>query len=83
MITIFQRVLIFEQSVNHRRGPRSWPQIGGCDVAFGEKIDLRTDDEDVAKPDWVLQPVAIGPAAARTADIGTGGMASALKRGGS
>jgi len=55
----------------------------GCDVAFGEKIDLRTDDEDVAKPDWVLQPVAIGPAAARTADIGTGGMASALKRGGS
>ena len=47
-----------------------------------EKIDLRTDDEDVAEPDWVLQPVAIGPATARTADIGTGAMASALKRGG-
>jgi hypothetical protein len=39
----FQWVLMFEQSVNHRRGPRSWPQIGaaatwllkrGCDVAF-------------------------------------------------
>src|SRR5215472_11391920 len=29
-ITIFQRVLIFEQSVNHRRGPRSWPQIGAA-----------------------------------------------------
>lgn len=27
-----------------------------------EKIDLRTDDEDVAEPDWVLQPVATGPA---------------------
>jgi hypothetical protein len=33
---IFQRVLIFEQSVNHRRGPRSWSQIG-CDVAFGAR----------------------------------------------
>jgi hypothetical protein len=42
-----------------------------------EKIDLRTDDEDVAEPDWVLQPVATGPATARTADIGTGAMASA------
>ena len=33
----FQWVLIFEQSVNHRRGPRSWPQTNwsGCDVAFG------------------------------------------------
>jgi len=30
IITIFQRVLIFEQSVNHRRGPRSWPQIGAA-----------------------------------------------------
>jgi len=28
--TIFQWVLIFEQSVNHRRGPRSWPQIGAA-----------------------------------------------------
>src|SRR6516162_6039653 len=28
IITIFQWVLIFEQSVNHRRGPRWWPQIG-------------------------------------------------------
>ena len=26
----FQRVLIFEQSVNDRRGPRSWPQIGAA-----------------------------------------------------
>jgi hypothetical protein len=26
----FQRVLTFEQSVNHRRGPRSWPQIGAA-----------------------------------------------------
>jgi len=26
----FQRVLIYEQSVNHRRGPRSWPQIGAA-----------------------------------------------------
>jgi hypothetical protein len=26
----FQWVLIFEQSVNHRRGPRSWPQIGAA-----------------------------------------------------
>ena len=42
-----------------------------------EKIDLRTDDEDVAEPDWVLQPVATGPATARTADIGTGAIASA------
>ena len=42
-----------------------------------EKIDLRTDDEDVAEPDWVLQPVATGPATARTADTGTGAMASA------
>ena len=30
IILIFQRVLIFEQSVNHRRGPRSWPQIGAA-----------------------------------------------------
>jgi hypothetical protein len=42
-----------------------------------EKIDLRTDDEDVAEPDWVLQPVATGPVTARTADIGTGAMPSA------
>src|SRR6516164_3227802 len=26
----FQWVLIVEQSVNHRRGPRSWPQIGAA-----------------------------------------------------
>ena len=25
-----QWVLIFEQSVNHKRGPRSWPQIGAA-----------------------------------------------------
>jgi len=30
IITIFQRVLIFEQSINHRRGLRSWPQIGAA-----------------------------------------------------
>jgi hypothetical protein len=30
VITIFQRVLIFEQSVNHRCGLRSWPQIGAA-----------------------------------------------------
>jgi hypothetical protein len=45
------------------------------------EIDLHvvgTDDKDVAEPDWVLQPIAIGPATARTADIGTGAMASAL-----
>jgi hypothetical protein len=30
IITIFQWVLIFEQSVNHRRGPRWWPQIGAA-----------------------------------------------------
>jgi C4-dicarboxylate-specific signal transduction histidine kinase len=26
----FPNVLMFEQSVNHRRGPRSWPQIGAA-----------------------------------------------------
>ena len=30
IIKIFQWVLIFEQSVNHRRGPRWWPQIGAA-----------------------------------------------------
>src|SRR5215469_6829444 len=30
IITIFQWVLIFEQSVNHPRGPRWWPQIGAA-----------------------------------------------------
>src|SRR6516225_5895373 len=30
IITIFQWILIFEQSVNHRRGPRPWPQIGAA-----------------------------------------------------
>jgi hypothetical protein len=30
IITIFQWVLVFEQSVNHRRGPRWWPQIGAA-----------------------------------------------------
>jgi hypothetical protein len=49
------------------------PQFGQARL---EQIDLRTDDEDVAEPDWVLQPVATGPATARTADIGIGAMAS-------
>jgi hypothetical protein len=46
-----------------------------------EKLDLHivgAHDQDVAVPDWVLQAVAIGPATTRTADIGTGAMASAL-----
>ena len=30
IITTFQWVLIFEQSVNRRRGPRWWPQIGAA-----------------------------------------------------
>ena len=30
IITIIQWVLIFEQSVNHRREPRWWPQIGAA-----------------------------------------------------
>ena len=30
IIAIFQRVLIYEQSVNHRRRPRPWPQIGAA-----------------------------------------------------
>ena len=30
IIKIFQWALIFEQSVNHKRGPRSWPQIGAA-----------------------------------------------------
>jgi hypothetical protein len=45
------------------------PDTGSLGQARLEKIDLRTDEEDVAEPDWVLQPVAIGPATARTADI--------------
>ena len=30
IIAIIQWVLIFEQSVNRRRGPRWWPQIGAA-----------------------------------------------------
>jgi|SRR6516162_5675890 hypothetical protein len=33
IITIFQWVLIFEQSVNRRRGPRWWPRIGAAIAA--------------------------------------------------
>ena len=34
IIKIFQWALIFEQSVNHKRGPRSWPQIGAVSQPF-------------------------------------------------
>ena len=37
IITIFQWVLIFEQSVNYRHGPRWWPQIGAAGVAVAER----------------------------------------------
>jgi hypothetical protein len=65
----------------------SWPEIylpfrpERPRAARPEQVDLDVigaDNEDVAEPDWVLQPVAIGPATARTADIGTGAMASSL-----
>ena len=30
LLQFFQWVLIFEQSINHGRGPRWWPQIGAA-----------------------------------------------------
>ena len=48
IIAIFQWVLIFEQSVNHRRGPRWWPQIGAAaeDVQQNER---NRDDEQTGR----------------------------------
>jgi len=43
IITIFQWILIFEQSVDRRRGPRWWPQIGAAETRLGvvSRIELR------------------------------------------
>jgi hypothetical protein len=57
IITIFQWVLIFEQSVNHRRGPRWCPQIGAAATWLSQDSAGR----GVTPPDpdgewWLLGP---------------------------
>ena len=53
IITIFQWVLIFEQSVNRRRGPRWWPQIGAAATRLkvAQYLDFQKppDEQDEAE----------------------------------